>query len=93
MVNLENLPFSEQGQIRTFSKDLSDWDLKWHWDEQDRTVEVLDQTDWQFQFDNRRPQALGVGDHLFVPAGTWHRLIKGSEDLKLRIIKHVTRFD
>ena len=50
------LPFSEKINngvyIRTFSSDLNENELKWHFDEEDRIVICENNTDWLFQFDN-----------------------------------------
>jgi hypothetical protein len=85
-----NLPFKEtplEGSIyeRIFKSDLSDEDLKWHWDEEDRIITPLYETDWMFQFDNCLPQEI-VGN-IEIPKGIWHRLIKGSGDLTLKVHK------
>jgi hypothetical protein len=85
-----NLPFKETplgGSIyeRTFKSDLSDEDLKWHWDEEDRIITPLHETDWKFQFDNNLPQS--INNTIEIPKGVWHRLIKGSGDLTLKVHK------
>jgi hypothetical protein len=78
-------PFTENGNIRTFSKDVNQQELKWHWDEQDRMIRSLQETDWMIQFDNELPRSLN--ENLFISAGLFHRLIKGTNDLHLQIIK------
>jgi hypothetical protein len=49
-------------------------------------VESTHPTDWQFQFDNEIPQRLSE-NKLFIPKETYHRLIKGTGDLKVKIYK------
>jgi len=83
-----DLPFEESGNIRTFSSTVQPSDLQWHWDEQDRMVTPLHDTDWKFQFDNKLPMKLEEGVSIFIPIGTWHRLIKGTGDLHLEVLKH-----
>jgi hypothetical protein len=61
-------------------------ELKWHWDEEDRTVEVIGNTDWEFQFDNELP--FRMTKSFFIPKGAMHRVIKGTGDLQVKIIKH-----
>jgi hypothetical protein len=83
-------PFEEEKEseniyIRIFSKDIDEYELKWHWDEQDRIIESLEKTDWEFQFDNELP--ISFDREIFIPKGVIHRIIKGSNDLKLRVIK------
>ncbi len=71
--------------LRTFSVDIPDEELKWHWDEEDRIVSSVKETDWLFQFDNNLPQSLN--QEIFIPKGEFHRIIKGSEDLVIKVIK------
>jgi len=78
-------PYQEDGEIRYFSSTLTEEDLVWHKDREDRIVEVLESTDWQFQFDNDIPQQLN--SRLFIPKETYHRIIKGTGDLKIKVIK------
>ena len=81
------LPFEEidegNSRIRTFSKDSNDHELKWHFDKEDRFVELLEDTDWEFQFDNDLP--VPFPKKIIIPKNEWHRVIKGNKDLKIRI--------
>ncbi len=72
--------------IRHFSQDLSSFELVWHRDKEDRYVEAVHDTDWKFQFDNDLPVDLS-NKKLFIPKETYHRLIKGTGDLTLKIYK------
>lgn len=72
--------------IREFSYDTDAFELVWHRDKEDRYVETLHKTDWKFQFDNELPVDL-TKDKLFIPKDTYHRLIKGTGDLKVKIYK------
>jgi len=78
-------PYIEEGVIRSFSSKLTKDDLVWHKDREDRIVEVIGSTDWQFQFDNNTPQQLK--SRLFIPKETYHRIIKGTGCLKIKVIK------
>ena len=71
--------------IRTFPADTPEEELKWHWDEEDRIVEPVGETDWQFQFDNELP--IKIYNEIRIPAGVIHRVIKGSGDLVVKIQK------
>lgn len=76
--------------LRTFSDDTLEEELKWHWDEEDRKITLVhvgpaQKTDWMFQMDNELPRR--IEETVFIPAGKWHRLIKGKGDLTLRIQK------
>ena len=82
-------PYSERRKdnliVRTFSQDIDEEELVWHRDRQDREVTILEETDWQFQFDNELPQVLK--NTIFIPKNTYHRLIKGTGELNVHIIK------
>lgn len=73
------------GDLRIFSKETKQDQLVWHKDREDRTIKVIGQTDWQFQFDNQLPQPLKT--KLFIPKGVYHRLVKGTKQLKIKIEK------
>ena len=83
-------PYSEQTEhdyvLREFSQDISTLELVWHRDKEDRIVQALNSTDWKFQIDNDIPRELGT-NQLFIPKETYHRLIKGTGNLKVKIIK------
>ena len=84
-MNIEsNLPFEEQDNIRIFDQDVEEMELVWHRDREDRIVEALEPTDWKFQLDNNLPQRL---EKIFIPKDTYHRVIKGSGNLKVKVIK------
>jgi hypothetical protein len=83
---MEDRPYKEDGDVRTFTQDVGDFELVWHRDREDREISPLHPTDWKFQFDNNTPQTLLEGS-LFIPKETYHRLIKGSGDLKLKVKK------
>lgn len=68
---------------RKFTQDISEDELVWHRDENDREVTIMDPTDWMFQFDNELPFILK--DTLFIPKDTYHRLIKGTGTLNVQI--------
>lgn len=77
-------PYIENEDIRTFGIETSEDDLVWHRDYEDRIIEPLNETDWKFQYDNNNPESLR---RLFIRKGVYHRLIKGTGDLKLKVIK------
>lgn len=81
-------PYKEEEQdgfvIREFSQDISPIELVWHRDREDRIVEALHETDWKFQLDNEVPVFI---DKLFIPKEAYHRLIKGTGNLKVKITK------
>lgn len=71
--------------IRNFGVRLSGNELVWHRDKKDRIVEVLEGENWRFQYDNSLPFELKIGDIICVPAETYHRLLKGTTALSLKI--------
>jgi hypothetical protein len=78
-------PYTEKGEIRTFSKDTEPDELKWHRDREERIVSPIGQNDWLFQRDNELPKPI-EGD-IRIPKGEWHRVIKGTTDLVVRVQK------
>lgn len=87
-----NFPFTEKSvgnnqYIREFSSDVDTHELEWHIDREDRTIEVIENNNWHFQLDNNLPQLLK--ETIFIPKETYHRVIKGEGNLKVRITKHI----
>lgn len=72
---------------RSFSNDINEKSLTWHRDKKDRVIIVLENNDWMIQFDNEIPKKFNVNEELFIPKETFHRVIKGTGDLKLEIIE------
>ena len=79
------MPYTDNSNIRTFSKDVNTMDLIWHMDDEDRNIEVLEGKGWKFQRDNELPLDLTEGIRIFIPRHQVHRVIKGETDLKIRI--------
>tara|TARA_R110000868_G_scaffold43576_2_gene146269 strand:+ start:1636 stop:1986 length:351 start_codon:yes stop_codon:yes gene_type:complete len=71
--------------IREFNKNIDPIELMWHRDNEDRIVEILGKTDWKIQLDNQLPKSLN--EQISIPKHTWHRVIKGTDTLKLKIYK------
>lgn len=86
-----SLPFKEKivddYNIRTFSSDVDENELKWHFDEQDRIVVCEHQTDWMLQMDDELPVKIESGKQYFIPEGTYHRIIKGNGDITFKVKK------
>jgi len=68
--------------IREFSDKTPSMEFVWHRDRNDRLIEPLHKTDWKFQLDNEVPTEL---NRIFIKGGTYHRLIKGTGNLTLKI--------
>ena len=83
-----NLPFKQTNYgnklVRKFIPSLEDDDLKWHYDLEDRTIIPIGTNDWMFQKDNQLPEK--INKKIFIKAGEWHRVIKGTTELVVEII-------
>lgn len=83
------LPFKQKNKdgknIRTFSNLINEEELKWHFDEENRIIKPLNETDWSFQMDDHIPIRLEKGIKILIPEGKYHRLIKGNGDLTLEV--------
>jgi hypothetical protein len=85
-----NLPYQESqitdiSYIRTFYENVDSGDFTWHRDREDRIIESIDFTDWMIQLENELPKSLN--QKISIPMGVWHRVIKGTGDLKIKLIK------
>jgi hypothetical protein len=87
----DTLPYREilsnNYSTRVFSKDINESELKWHFDNEDREVTFLHESDWSFQMDNKLPIKITKGLVINIPEGEFHRVIKGTGDLKVKIRK------
>jgi hypothetical protein len=84
----EPFPFTEHGYSRVFSAAVDESELQWHWDEEDRLVSAECETDWKIQLDNQLPQPFLLGLIFHIRAGEYHRLIKGTGELRIAVIKN-----
>ena len=84
------IPFEEHIDgdiyIRTFSSDVRSNELKWHFDEEDRIVELIEETDWMFQFDDDLPFTI-TESPIYIQKGKYHRVITGEKDLIVKVTK------
>jgi hypothetical protein len=76
---------SEQIYIRDFSQEVDSTEFVWHRDDEDRMVVSVESTDWQIQLENKLPQSLNTP--VFIARGEWHRVIKGTGELRIKIVK------
>jgi hypothetical protein len=85
----DDLPFEEVKEngikTRLFKENINSGELKWHFDKQDRKVKVVKSNNWMLQMDNDIPKPLKEGQTIFIPKGVYHRVIKGSGDLIVKI--------
>ena len=87
---MSDFPFKETHvednlYLREFEESVDVDDLEWHRDREDRIVEIIGNTDWQLQMDNELPKVMT--GKLFIPKEIWHRVIKGTGELKVKITK------
>ena len=71
--------------IREFSAQLDNSELKWHTDAENRLVIPISENDWKIQLDNELPKPLN--EAVYIPKNLYHRVIKGTTSLKVKIIK------
>jgi hypothetical protein len=71
--------------IREFNENIDPIELLWHRDDENRTIEILGETNWRVQLDNELPTSLN--QPIFIPRHQWHRVIKGDGNLRLKIYK------
>ena len=80
-----DLEVTDKYIIREFSENIDPIELLWHRDDENRTVEIIGETDWKLQLDNQLPTS--INEPIFIPRHEWHRVIKGIGKLKLKIHK------
>ena len=71
--------------IREFNENIDPIELMWHRDNENRTVEILGETDWKIQLDNQLPTSMN--QPIYIPRHLYHRVIKGTGNLLLKIHK------
>jgi hypothetical protein len=84
------LPFKEEIVsdnvfIREFYQDTDSGEFMWHRDFENRIIESIGETDWQIQLDDELPKI--IKGEVFIPMGVYHRVIKGTGDLKIKLQK------
>lgn len=80
-------PYTDKDNIRTFNVDAIDEEFVWHRDKEDRIIEVIEGDGWQFQPENSFPYLLKPGIGFTIRKGEYHRLIKGINNLVVKITK------
>jgi len=76
---------TENSFRREFSKDVETTELIWHRDKKDRKINIIEGVGWMIQFDNAMPVELIKGTELIVPKMVYHRLWRGTTNLKIDI--------
>lgn len=70
------------------SFDVSSDDYVWHRDANDRTIEIVEGNGWTFQIEGCLPFLLKRGLVFTIEKNVYHRLIKGVDDLEIKITEH-----
>ena len=70
---------------RTFSANVDSDELVWHRDKRDREITIISGTGWKLQLDNKLPVELIKGKVYDIPKMEYHRVIKGTDDLVIKI--------
>ena len=78
--------------LREFSESVDSEELVWHRDRRDRLVKVIDGKGWKFQLDNKLPIEIKEGDEFYIPKNTYHRIHKGTSNLKVQIQEYGAMF-
>ena len=71
--------------LREFQHDVDVEELVWHRDRSDREITVLSGYNWKLQMDDNLPKELKHGRIYHIKKMVYHRLIKGSGKLLLKI--------
>jgi quercetin dioxygenase-like cupin family protein len=89
MEDIGDLPFKQEGKgnikIRTFDSNVDQHELLWHRDREDRLVTIIEPNGWKFQMDNQLPITLNEGEQIFIPKDTFHRVLKGKGEFKIKV--------
>ncbi len=87
----DKLPFREivssDHSVRVFPETTKETELKWHFDNEDREITFLHNSDWKFQMDDQLPIDISEGLVVYIPEGEYHRIIKGTDNLKVKVKK------
>ena len=80
-----DLEVTDKYIIREFNEDIDPVELLWHRDDEDRLLEIIGKTNWQIQLENELPTSMNKP--IFIPRHEWHRTIKGTGKLRIKIHK------
>jgi hypothetical protein len=80
-----DIEITNEYTIREFDENIDPVELLWHRDDENRTITIIGNTDWQLQLEDQLPTSLN--EPIFIPKHVWHRAIKGTGKLRLKIYK------
>jgi hypothetical protein len=87
VVVISGKPYTDLNDIRIFDVNEDESKFVWHRDKEDRKIEVLKGDGWQFQPEGCLPFLLKPGDHFYIKENEYHRLIKGINNLQIRMTR------
>ena len=74
---------------RNFMSILSEEELNWHKDKEEREVFLVEGDGWYLQIENEIPILLQKGSIFKIPKETWHRIInKNGTNLIINVRKY-----
>lgn len=85
MVVISGKPYTDSDDIRMFNVGDDQKEFVWHRDKEDRIFEVLEGEAWQLQYNGSIPILLEEKKTYYIPKMMYHRLIKGYNNLKVKI--------
>ena len=95
---MSNLPFEELVLEETptyilvqrnFMSNLSEEELVWHRDKEDREISIVEGDGWYIQMDNELPKLMQKESIFKIPKETWHRIInKNGTNLIVNVRKY-----
>ena len=85
MLPFQETKLSDNTFIREFKQNTDSGEFMWHRDRESRIIEPINETDWLIQLDDELPKK--IEGKVFIPMGVYHRLIKGTGDLKINLTK------
>tara|TARA_R110000782_G_scaffold40629_1_gene93775 strand:+ start:369 stop:647 length:279 start_codon:yes stop_codon:yes gene_type:complete len=92
-MTISDFPFKEKQIaenvfLRYFDHNILSEELIWHQDQEDRTIEIIQSNDWYFQRDEEVPFKLIEGMKFSIKKMNYHRLLRGKDDLIIKVIKY-----
>ncbi len=83
MTPYTDIEITDEYIVREFDENIDPVELLWHRDDENRLVKIIGDTDWQLQIEDQLPTSLN--EPIFIPKHVWHRAIKGTGKLRLKI--------
>jgi hypothetical protein len=81
----KNIEETQDYIIREFDENIDPIELMWHRDLENRLIESIEPTDWKIQLEDQLP--MNMDKPIFIPVKVWHRTIKGTGKLIIKINK------